>query len=140
MEIKLWSLIISIGCCLDLSNICNAFRENLCFVEKNQCAFLYFYIYTYILIPFYYSSKERASSDLSFIFYTYLTYTSYFSSHFKKHYFQKKKKILRKFHKNFHTSESHENCYNEVFGHAEHESGLIFLITIISNCISALLA
>ena len=37
-----------------------------------------------------------------------------------------------KFHGNFHTFESHENLYNEVFGHAEHESGLIFLITIIS--------
>ena len=51
-------------------------------------------------------------------------------------------KILRlyptKLHENFHTSESHGNCYNEVFGHAEHESGLIFLITIISICISAL--
>ena len=37
---------------------------------------------------------------------------------------------------NFHTSESHENWYNDVFGHAEHESGLIFIITITSNCIS----
>ena len=35
-----------------------------------------------------------------------------------------------KFHANFHTSKSHENWYNEVFGHAKHESGLIFLITI----------
>ena len=43
-----------------------------------------------------------------------------------------------KFHANFHTSESHVNWYNEVFGHVEHESGLIFLITIISNCISPL--
>ena len=43
-----------------------------------------------------------------------------------------------KFHENFHISESDENCYNEIFGHAEHESGLIFLITIISNCISPL--
>ena len=46
-------------------------------------------------------------------------------------------KILRvnptKFQYNFHTSESHENWYNEVYSHAEHESGLIFLITIISK-------
>ena len=46
-------------------------------------------------------------------------------------------KILRvctvpmKFHANFHISDSHENWYNEVFGHDEHESDLIFLITII---------
>ena len=48
------------------------------------------------------------------------------------------KKNLRvyptKFHANFHTSESHENCYNKVFGYAEHESEFIFMITIISNC------
>ena len=44
------------------------------------------------------------------------------------------------FHANFHTSESHENWYNEVFVHAEHESGLIFLITVILNCIPPLLA
>ena len=28
--------------------------------------------------------------------------------------------------KNFHTSESHENLYNDVFGQTEHESGLSF--------------
>ena len=45
-----------------------------------------------------------------------------------------------KFHENFHNSEFHENWYNDVFGHAEHESGLTFLITIISNNISPLIA
>ena len=38
---------------------------------------------------------------------------------------------VKKFHENFHTSESHENCYNGVLGHAEHESGISFVITII---------
>ena len=33
--------------------------------------------------------------------------------------------------KNFHTSESHENWYNEVFGHAEHESRISFVISIV---------
>ena len=45
-----------------------------------------------------------------------------------------KSKILRvyptKCHANFHTYESPEYWYNEVLGHAEHESGLISLITI----------
>ena len=40
-----------------------------------------------------------------------------------------------KFHENFHTSESHENYYNDVLGHNDHESGLIFIINITSNCI-----
>ena len=31
---------------------------------------------------------------------------------------------LTKFHGNFQISEPHENWYNEVFSHAEHESGL----------------
>ena len=31
------------------------------------------------------------------------------------------------------TSESHENCSNDALGHAEHESELIFIITIIAN-------
>ena len=31
------------------------------------------------------------------------------------------------------TSESHENIYNDALGHAEHESELIFIITIIAN-------
>ena len=30
-------------------------------------------------------------------------------------------------------SESHEHFYNDALGHAEHESGLIFIITIIAN-------
>ena len=47
---------------------------------------------------------------------------------------------VKNFHANFHTSESHENWYNEVFGHAKHKSGLVFLITIISNRISPFLA
>ena len=42
-----------------------------------------------------------------------------------------------KFHEHFHT-ESHENWYSDVFGHAEQESSLIFLITVISNYISSL--
>ena len=37
---------------------------------------------------------------------------------------------------NFHTSESDENCYLEVLGHQEHESGLSFIIIIILNTIS----
>ena len=40
--------------------------------------------------------------------------------------------------KNFHTSESHENLYNDVFGHAEHEYRLSFIITIIFHPISPL--
>ena len=40
---------------------------------------------------------------------------------------------VKKFHENFNTSESYENFCKEVLSHAEHESGLSFLITIISN-------
>ena len=44
-------------------------------------------------------------------------------------------KILRVFHikfrQNVNTLESHENCYNDVLGHNDHESGLIFIITIV---------
>ena len=36
------------------------------------------------------------------------------------------------FHENLHAAESHENWYIEDNGHAEHESGFSFLITIIS--------
>ena len=36
-----------------------------------------------------------------------------------------------KFHENFHTSESHENYYNDVLGHDDHESGSSFVINII---------
>ena len=48
--------------------------------------------------------------------------------------------IPYKFYANFYTFESHDNWYNEVFDYAKHESGFIFLITIILNCISPLLA
>ena len=44
-----------------------------------------------------------------------------------------------KFYANLHTSESHEKWCNDVFGHTERESDLIFLITIILNCILPLL-
>ena len=44
-----------------------------------------------------------------------------------------------KFHENFHTSESHENWYNDVFGQTEHESGIIFIITIILSSLHPLL-
>ena len=33
-----------------------------------------------------------------------------------------------KCHENFHTSESHENLYNDVLAQNDHESGLIFII------------
>ena len=45
-----------------------------------------------------------------------------------------------KFYEHFDTSESHEIWYIEILAHAEHEAGLSFLITIISNTISPLLA
>ena len=49
-----------------------------------MCTFFHFYIYTYTPVPFYYNSKERMFSALPFIFNTYFTYISYFSSYLKK--------------------------------------------------------
>ena len=43
----------------------------------------------------------------------------------------KDKLSTAKFPENFHTSESDENWFNEVFVHAEHESGISFVIIII---------
>ena len=53
-------------------------------------------------------------------------------------YVKSSKDVPYKFHENFHTSESCENCYIEVEGHDEHEYGINFMITIISNTISPL--
>ena len=47
--------------------------------------------------------------------------------------------LFREFRENFDTSESDENRYIEVVVQAEHESGLNFLLTLISNSISPLL-
>ena len=44
-----------------------------------------------------------------------------------------------KFGKNFDISKSHENWYTEVLKHAVHESGISFLITLISNLTSPIL-
>ena len=53
-------------------------------------------------------------------------------------YVKSSKDVPYKFHENFHTSESCENCYIKVEGHDEHEYGINFMITIISNTISPL--
>ena len=101
---------------------------------------LYPYIYIYIPIPFHYSSKERASSALSIAFHTNFMYTILFELFKKTLFLTKSLRVYpTKFHENFHISESHENWYIEVIGHAEHESRLSFLITKISNTISPLI-
>ena len=71
IEVKLWSLIMSTRCCDHLSNNSNTCEDNSNFVKKCMHTTLHSYIYNYIPIPVHYSSMERASPVLSFIFNTF---------------------------------------------------------------------
>ena len=82
---------------------------------------LHSYIYNSIPIPFHYSSIEQAFPVFSFTFNTFLR---------KHHIFRVISKYII-YVKNFHNSESHENWYQGVLGHADHNSGISFVITII---------
>ena len=83
-----------------------------------MCHFLHSYIYIYIIIPFYYSAKERAS-PVSFYLYCslpfYLNIIYIFSTYLRKYDCQ----IIGE---NFVTLEINDNEYICVLGHDEHES------------------
>ena len=93
------------------------------FCKKLKCVIV-FTLTSIITFQFHFTIAQK-NGRLYFFLYYYISFLR------KPHSFR-----VIKFHKNFSTSESHENLYIEVIEHDEHESGLNFLITIITNTIS----